>query len=667
MTDIQTWPLNIDFTLAVQNPQLCFADYDLKQAATAKNSRGRVLLWSGNFATVYKLTKGDRAWAVRCFTRIPQADVQHRYQLISNYLNQHQIPYLVNFEFLAKGVLVKGEWYPILKMDWVNGMEIDRYIGEYINDSQVLLRLDKQLQQLRADLQRVGIAHGDLQHGNIMVNERGELKLVDYDGMYVPALRGIPPLEVGHPNYQPPNRSLDDFGDRLDEFSFNVISLSLRALATKPDLWQIFHEDNKNLIFRQNDFQQPESSPVFQSIAAISDDETRSLCDRLIRQCHDPQFEANAASSRLAPKIETGYKDSRKLYSKLLTSLHLPRAWVISLLVISILGTGGWLFRKEIDNLANLALVKPPSPSPSLSIQPIPKLSPSPTGTPIPKPIPKPALTPITVASLLAKYAEGQRDFPNVQLIGREGDRLQGQDLSNINLNGAVIEKLDLKQVILRNANLNGIILIRADLRGADLSRSSLIGANLTASNLVEVNLAQANLLRANLTQTKLGSANLQSAEMMRINLSEADLNAANLTDTNLTLANLRKANFTKANLRDANLTAADLSDANLDSADLNAADLRSVQFQLTNLSNANLSYANLTAATIILSELANTNLSSTNFRQVIVENIGSIEAADFTNALNMSINTRKYFCSLASGIVAETAIATKSTLNCSR
>lgn len=659
MTDIQTWPLNIDFTLAVQNPQLCFADYDLQQANTAKNSRGRVLLWSGNFATVYKLTKGDRAWAVRCFTRIPQADVQHRYQLISNYLNQHQIPYLVNFEFLAKGVLVKGEWYPILKMDWVNGMEIDRYIGEYINDSQVLLRLDKQLQQLRADLQRVGIAHGDLQHGNIMVDQHGELKLVDYDGMYVPALRGIPPLEIGHPNYQPPNRSLDDFGDRLDEFSFNVISLSLRALATKPDLWQIFHEDNKNLIFRQNDFQQPESSPVFQSIATIPDDETRNLCDQLIRQCHDPQFEANAAASRLDPKTEIGFRDSRKPF----TSLHLPRKWVIGLLVISILGAGGWLFRKEIDNLANLVPFKPPSPSPSLSIQPIPKPSPSPTVTPIAKP----ALTPIAVANLLAKYAEGQRDFPNVQLIGKEGDRLQGQDLSNINLNGAVIEKLDLKQVIFRNANLNGITLIRADLRGADLSRASLIGANLTASNLVEVNLTQANLLRANLSQTKLGSANLQSAEMMRINLSEADLNTANLADTNLTLANLRKANLTRASLRDANLTAADLSDANLDTADLTAADLRSVQMQLTNLSNANLSYANLTAATIILSELAGTNFSGSNFRQVIVENIGNIEAADFTNALNLSINTRKYFCSLASGTVAETAIATKSTLNCSR
>ena len=262
MTNIQTWPLNIDFTIAVQNPQLCFADPDLKQALTSKNSRGRVLLWSGNFATVYKLTQksiqkstqGDRCWAVRCFTRTPQSDVQQRYQAISEYLAKHQIPYLVNFEFIAQGILVKGEWYPILKMDWVQGVELDRYIGEYLDDSQVLLRLDRQLQELQKDLQKVGIAHGDLQHGNIMVDDQGELKLVDYDGMYVPALQGAPPLEIGHPNYQPPQRSLKDFSDRLDDFSFAVISLSLRALANEPNLWANFHEDNKKLIFRQNDF-----------------------------------------------------------------------------------------------------------------------------------------------------------------------------------------------------------------------------------------------------------------------------------------------------------------------------------------------------------------------------------------------------------------------------
>ena len=636
MTDIQNWPLNIDFTIAVQNPQLCFADSELKQASTTKNSRGRVLLWSGNFATVYKLTNGDRAWAVRCFTRIPQSDVQQRYMSISEYLNHHQIPYLVDFEFLAQGILVKGEWYPILKMDWVEGTELDRYIGEYIDDSQVLLRLERQLKQLQKDLQSVGIAHGDLQHGNIMVDGQGELKLVDYDGMYVPALRGIPPQEIGHPNYQPPSRSPKDFGDRLDEFSFEVISLSLRALATEPKLWETFHEDNKNLIFRQNDFQEPQLSPVFQAIAQIPDDETRELCDRLISRCN--------------AKDDPAIKEQK---SKLVIT---PTKSFLLFGIVLMAIIGGILFISKKNPSQSLVTSTP-------EVSPV--ISPTPISSPSPLAVATPKLTPITAASLLAKYAEGQRDFRYIQLTGTQGDRLQGQDLSNINLSNSVLERVDLRQVIFKNANLNRIKLVKVDLRGADFSNSSLIDANLAFSNLSEANLSQANLLRVNLSQSKLGSALLQKAELMKSNLSEADLNSANLNGANLVLANLRKANLVKASLRDSNLAAANLSDAILDGADLSSSDLRSAELNLTNLSNANLSSTNFTAAKLILIEFVGTNLNGANFRNAIVENIGSIEAADFTNALNLSTNTRKYFCSLASGNVADSGNSTKSTLNC--
>lgn len=648
MTDIQTWPLNIDFTIAVQNPQLCFADPDLKQASTSKNSRGRVLLWSGNFATVYKLTKGDRSWAVRCFTRIPQSDVQERYQLISEYLSQHQIPYLVDFEFLAQGILVKGEWYPILKMNWVNGTEIDRYIGEYIDDSQVLLRLERQLQQLQKDLQRVGIAHGDLQHGNIMVDEHGELKLVDYDGMYVPALRGSPPLEVGHPNYQPPERSREDFSDRLDEFSFAVISLSLRALATEPNLWATFHEDNKNLIFRQNDFQEPEASPVFQAIAGIPDDETRELCDRLIRRCQNKEREENIQNSQAKSTL---FKPN-----KLLT------LWVLG--GIGLIAIAVSLFWRSQNNFNQTSIPKTAKPLPS-SLPSFPKPTNTPTPTVIPTVANPPKLTPMTVTVLLEQYAQGRRDFPYTQLTGNQGDRLQGQDLRNINLSNSVIENIDLRQVIFKNANLNGIKMVNADLRGAELSNASLIDANLAASNFSEANLTQAILLRANLAQAKLNSATLPKAELMKINLREADLNSANLNGANLVLANLRKTNLTRANLRDSNLAAANLSEAILDGADLSSVDLRSAELNLTNLTNANLSEANLTAANLVLIELVGANLNGANFRNAIVENIGSIESADFTNTVNLATNVRKYLCSLASGNITTTGISTKATLNC--
>jgi uncharacterized protein YjbI with pentapeptide repeats len=469
--------------------------------------------------------------------------------------------------------------------------------------------------------------------------------------MYVPALRGTPPLEVGHPNYQPPKRSPEDFSDQLDEFSFEVISLSLRALATEPNLWATFHEDNKNLIFRQNDFEQPESSPVFQAIANIPDDETRELCDRLIRRCHGKEQKETELKSAFKAKIfqSPDLKNIAPSYQVLM---------LVSLFALALAGASFlWTRSNPVDPVVTVP-TKSPIPKPSATT-PSPSNSPTPIASP-------PKLTPMSVVTLQTKYAEGQRDFRYIQLTGNAGDRLQGQDFSNINLSGSVIEKLDLRQVILRNANLDNIKLTKIDLRGADLSNSSLIEADLSLSNLAEANLSQAKLLRSNLGQVKLGSAILQKADLMKSNLSEADLNAANLSGATLVLANLRKANLTKANLRESNLAAANLSDAILDGADLTAADLRSAELQLTNLSNANLSSSNLTSAKLILIEFAGTNLSGANFRNTSIENIGSIESADFSNALNLAPNLRKYFCSLASGNIAESGNSTKSTLNCS-
>ena len=474
-----------------------------------------------------------------------------------------------------------------------------------------------------------------------MVDDQGELKLVDYDGMYVPALQGAPPLEIGHPNYQPPQRSPKDFSDRLDDFSFAVISLSLRALANEPNLWANFHEDNKNLIFRQNDFQEPELSPVFQAISNIPDDETRDLCDRLILRCH--------GKAQQTPSEETQEPTSK------FTSKNYKQYQPFLYFGLGLLAVFGSVFLSLKNNQRHL--ISKPLKLPivvSETTSPLPPIT-----------TPSPKLTPITATTLLAKYGEGQRDFRNIQLTGAQGDRLQGQDLRNINLSGSAIEKIDLRQVILKNANLDNIKLAKVDLRGADLSNSSLIDANLSFSNLAEANLTQSNLLRVNLSQAKLGSAMLQKAELMKTNLSEADLNAANLNGANLVLANLRKANLVKANLRDTNLAAANLRDAILDGADLSQADLRSAEMHLTNLSNANLNTANLTAAKLVLIEFTGTNFNGANFRNAIVENIGSIEAADFTNVLNLAPNVRKYLCTLASGNVADTGNSTKSTLNC--
>src|SRR5262249_28223604 len=137
-------------------------------------------------------------------------------------------PYVVGFEFLPKGIKVKSQWYPILKMEWVRGELLHDYIKKHLRDSVTLLKLAERWQAMIKALQGATISHGDLQHGNIVV-VNGELRLIDYDGMFVPALSGQMSNEVGHRNYQHPLRTEFDFGPYLDHFAAWVIYISLVA------------------------------------------------------------------------------------------------------------------------------------------------------------------------------------------------------------------------------------------------------------------------------------------------------------------------------------------------------------------------------------------------------------------------------------------------------
>ena len=66
--------------------------------------------------------------------------------------------------------------------------------------------------------------------GNIMVSNE-QLKLLDYDGLYVPGLEVIPSKEWGHRNYQHPARSEKDYGPSLDHFSTWIIYISIFGAA----------------------------------------------------------------------------------------------------------------------------------------------------------------------------------------------------------------------------------------------------------------------------------------------------------------------------------------------------------------------------------------------------------------------------------------------------
>jgi hypothetical protein len=128
------------------------------------------------------------------------------------------------------------------------------------------------------------VAHGDLQHGNVLVTSDGGLKLIDYDGMWVPKLKGQKGNEVGHPDYQSPLRSEKDFHADIDGFAGDVIHVAIRALIRKPDLWKKYNNGD-NLLFRRQDFLEPKKSVLFDELRALGDEQIRDKVNDLVRQC----------------------------------------------------------------------------------------------------------------------------------------------------------------------------------------------------------------------------------------------------------------------------------------------------------------------------------------------------------------------------------------------
>ena len=269
------WPNPADYQEAIQHPDLCFNDPELKFGVPQTDRWGLPRPVSGAFASVYRVDYRGQKHAVRCFLRdVP--DIERRYALISDYLSKARLPYMVEFKYLKQGIRVRGQWYPILKMDWVDGERLDTYIGRNINSTQALVDLAIKFFRLTTELTNASIAHGDLQHGNILVLN-GELKLIDYDGMYVPPLNGWKSNELGQPNYQNPKRTPQDFGLYLDHFSEWVIYLSLVALAVNPSLRSQFSPGSESLLLDREDYLHPERSSVLKQLEKDGDVNVQSM------------------------------------------------------------------------------------------------------------------------------------------------------------------------------------------------------------------------------------------------------------------------------------------------------------------------------------------------------------------------------------------------------
>jgi hypothetical protein len=249
-------------------PREIFSDPVLASGQVLRQRSGEPLALSGNFALTYQVLAAGRHYAVRCFHKHCEA-LPQRYDAITRRLSETPSTYFVDCDFQPGGIRTESGWYPIVRMDWVDGETLGAFVADNHADSVTMQQLRASLRVLARQLAGLGIAHGDIQPGNIIVRGATDVRLIDYDGMFVPELATIGGAELGQRNFQHPGRRWRHYHAQLDGFAFAVLDVALGALAYRPDLWDIARCDESAFVFRAEDFIEPWSSPAFDWVREI--------------------------------------------------------------------------------------------------------------------------------------------------------------------------------------------------------------------------------------------------------------------------------------------------------------------------------------------------------------------------------------------------------------
>lgn len=240
----------------------------LKHLCPVLDSNGEPIMSSGNFAVVFKMKdEYGKQYAVRCFHRV-QKGREKNYMLICEELAKVSSPYLSPIKYYDKELLVESGEYPVLLMDWVEGMTLDNYIRKFIDDKKALSQLTANFKNLAIWLLNQPFAHGDLKPDNILVKNDGSLVLVDYDGMFIPAMKGQKAKEIGSPDFRNPSRTEYDFNKDVDTFPIISILLSLELLVENKEYLSQYGAEDR-LLFSEKDYRNIEDSRLYR-IAFVS-------------------------------------------------------------------------------------------------------------------------------------------------------------------------------------------------------------------------------------------------------------------------------------------------------------------------------------------------------------------------------------------------------------
>ena len=237
---------------------------------------------SGAFAVVFKMKDKQmgKCYALKCFTEEQEGRAE-AYRQIAEELEFVDSPYITSVKYLEKELFVdsncEDEEFPVLLMDWIEGETMETYIAANYTDTHAMSMLCYRFCKMAVWLRSQSFAHGDIKPDNIMVRPDGTLTLVDYDGMFVPAMKGQKSPTIGTKDFSHPLRTIDDFDETIDDFALASFALSLKAISLNPSLLQTYGASDR-LLFSAADYIDLSKSKTFTALQGLlADEEARAL------------------------------------------------------------------------------------------------------------------------------------------------------------------------------------------------------------------------------------------------------------------------------------------------------------------------------------------------------------------------------------------------------
>ena len=282
------YPLISEYVRAIQDASSNLDE--LAHLVPVQDDHGEPYRSSGAFAVVFKMKdeQTGKCYALKCFTEEQEGRAE-AYLQIADELEFVDSSYITSVKYLDKEIFVDSsceeDEFPVLLMDWIDGETMENYIAENYQDNYAMAMLCYRFGKMAAWLRSQPFAHGDIKPDNIMVRPDGSLTLIDYDGMFVSAMKGQKSPTIGTKDFSHPLRTVDDFDETIDDFALASIALSLKAIALKPSLLDEYGAADR-LLFSAEDYRDLSKSKVLAALQELmNDEEVNTLLSMFLLVC----------------------------------------------------------------------------------------------------------------------------------------------------------------------------------------------------------------------------------------------------------------------------------------------------------------------------------------------------------------------------------------------